>query len=182
MTYALPKLLVEFIFRKFLKEMFLTKLVILLFPYVSLFLYVSPSLWHPLWCTYKTYSLRTLAPKWSGFLWWQNIFPSLWCVKSDDRMFLLLWCRQVLLTQFHWVCRVSELEDAEASVEPPWNLDWVRECAIWVDSFTVDDRLPTRLTYGVKGPHMISREVEGEVCIAALPQPTSTPTVARTVG
>jgi hypothetical protein len=45
-----------------------------------------------------------------------------------------------------------------------------------------DDSLPTRLTYGVKGPHMISREVEGEVWTVALPQPTSTPTVARTVG
>ena len=123
-------------------------------------------------------------------------FPSLWCVKLYDRMFLLRWCRQVLLTQFHWVCRVSDFEDAEASVEPPWTLDWVRECAIWVDSFTVillcfddmililwyvvdvltrwlmmhaDDSLSTRLTYGVKGPHMISREVEGEVWIAALP-------------
>jgi hypothetical protein len=34
-----------------------------------------------------------------------------------------------------------------------------------------DDSLPTRLTYGVKGPHTISREVEGEVWIAALPDP-----------
>ena len=32
---------------------------------------------------------------------------------------------------FDWVCRVFDLEDAEASVEPPWNPDWVRECAIW---------------------------------------------------
>jgi hypothetical protein len=38
-----------------------------------------------------------------------------------------------------------------------------------------DDSLPTRLTYGVKGPHMISREVEGEVWTTTLPQPTSTP-------
>jgi hypothetical protein len=45
-----------------------------------------------------------------------------------------------------------------------------------------DDSLPTRLTYGVKGPHTISREVEGEGWTTALPQPTSTPAVARTVG
>ena len=45
-----------------------------------------------------------------------------------------------------------------------------------------DDSLSTRLTYGVKGPHTSSREVEGEVWTAALPQLTSTPTVARTVG
>jgi hypothetical protein len=45
-----------------------------------------------------------------------------------------------------------------------------------------DDSLPTRLTYGVKGSHMTTREVEGEVWTTALPQPTSTPIVARTVG
>jgi hypothetical protein len=45
-----------------------------------------------------------------------------------------------------------------------------------------DDSLPTRLTYGVKEPHTISIEVEEEVWTAALPQPTSTPVVARTVG
>jgi hypothetical protein len=45
-----------------------------------------------------------------------------------------------------------------------------------------DDSLSSRLTYGVKGPHMISIEVEGEVWTTALPQPTSTPVVARTVG
>jgi hypothetical protein len=45
-----------------------------------------------------------------------------------------------------------------------------------------DDSLPTRLTYGVKGSHMTTREVEGEVWTTTLPQPTSTPTVARTVG
>ena len=45
-----------------------------------------------------------------------------------------------------------------------------------------DDSLSTRLTYGVKGPHTISREVEGEGWTAALPPPTSTPAVARTVG
>jgi hypothetical protein len=45
-----------------------------------------------------------------------------------------------------------------------------------------DVSLPTGLTYGVKGPHMSSREIEGEVWTAALPQPTSTPAVARTVG
>jgi hypothetical protein len=45
-----------------------------------------------------------------------------------------------------------------------------------------DDILPTKLTYGVKGPHTVSREVEGEGSIAALPPPTSTVVVARTVG
>jgi hypothetical protein len=46
----------------------------------------------------------------------------------------------------------------------------------------VDDSLPTRLTYGVKGPHMICREVEGEGWTTALPPPASTTVVARTVG
>jgi hypothetical protein len=45
-----------------------------------------------------------------------------------------------------------------------------------------DDSLLTRLTYGVKGPHMITIEVEGEVWIESLSQATSTPAVARTVG
>jgi hypothetical protein len=45
-----------------------------------------------------------------------------------------------------------------------------------------DDSLPTRLTYGVKGSGMTTRDVEGEVWTSALPQPTSTPTVARTIG
>jgi hypothetical protein len=45
-----------------------------------------------------------------------------------------------------------------------------------------DDSLPTGLTYGVKGPHMIYREVEGEVWTAALPQCISTLAVAQTVG
>jgi hypothetical protein len=45
-----------------------------------------------------------------------------------------------------------------------------------------DDRFPNRLTYGVKGSHTISIEVEGEVWTTALPQPTSTPVVAQTVG
>jgi hypothetical protein len=42
----------------------------------------------------------------------------------------------------------------------------------------VDDILPTRLTYGVKGSHTTTRDVEGEVWTPALPQPTSTPAVA----
>ena len=45
-----------------------------------------------------------------------------------------------------------------------------------------DDSLPTRLTYGVKGLQMTTRDVEGEVWKTTLPQPTSTPDVARTVG
>jgi hypothetical protein len=32
-----------------------------------------------------------------------------------------------------------------------------------------DDNLPTRLTYGVKGPHTICREVEGEGWTTSLP-------------
>ena len=31
---------------------------------------------------------------------------------------LLIWYKQVLLTQFYWVCRVFDLKDAEASMEP----------------------------------------------------------------
>jgi hypothetical protein len=45
-----------------------------------------------------------------------------------------------------------------------------------------DDSLQNELTYGVKGPHTISKEVEGEGWTAALPTPTSTLDVARTVG
>jgi hypothetical protein len=45
-----------------------------------------------------------------------------------------------------------------------------------------NDNLPTRLTYGVKRSRTTTRDVEGEVLIAALPQPTSTPAVGRTVG
>ena len=52
----------------------------------------------------------------------------------------------------------------------------------WLLLMQADDSLSTRLTYGVKGPHMICREVEGEGWTTALPPPTSTPTVAQTVG
>jgi hypothetical protein len=45
-----------------------------------------------------------------------------------------------------------------------------------------DDSLLTRLTCGVEGSRRTTRDVEGEVWIAALPQPTSTPVVARTIG
>ena len=45
-----------------------------------------------------------------------------------------------------------------------------------------DDSLPTRLTFGVKGSHTTIIEVEGEMWTTALPQPTSTLVVARTVG
>jgi hypothetical protein len=41
-----------------------------------------------------------------------------------------------------------------------------------------NDSLPTRLTYRVKGSHMTTIDVEGEVWIVALPQPTSTRVVA----
>jgi hypothetical protein len=46
----------------------------------------------------------------------------------------------------------------------------------------VDDSLSTRLTCGVEGSRMTSIDVEGEVWIEALPQPTNTPTVALTIG
>jgi hypothetical protein len=45
-----------------------------------------------------------------------------------------------------------------------------------------DDSLSTRLTCGVKGSRMNTRDVEGEVWIEALPRPTSTLFVAQTVG
>jgi hypothetical protein len=45
-----------------------------------------------------------------------------------------------------------------------------------------DDSLPTRLTYGVNGSRTSNRDVEGEVWTTALPQPTSTPGMARTIG
>jgi hypothetical protein len=44
-----------------------------------------------------------------------------------------------------------------------------------------DDSLLTRLTCGVKGSRTTTRDVEGEVWREALPQPTSTLVVARTV-
>jgi hypothetical protein len=45
-----------------------------------------------------------------------------------------------------------------------------------------DDSLPTRLTCGVEGSHMTTRDIEGEVWTTTLPQPTSTPAVVQTVG
>ena len=59
---------------------------------------------------------------------------------------------------------------------------WCGHVLTWLLMMQADDSLPTRLTYGVKGPHTISIEVEGEVWTTALPQPTSTLVVARTVG
>jgi hypothetical protein len=44
-----------------------------------------------------------------------------------------------------------------------------------------DDRLPTRITCGAEGPCMTTRYIEGEVWKTTLPQPTSTPTLARTI-
>ena len=46
----------------------------------------------------------------------------------------------------------------------------------------VDDSLPTRLTCGVKGSCMTTKEIEGEVWKTALPQPTITPVMAQNVG
>ena len=44
---------------------------------------------------------------------------SLMMMRHDRWHFvLLLWYKQVLLTHFYWVCKVLNLEDAEASVEP----------------------------------------------------------------
>jgi hypothetical protein len=45
-----------------------------------------------------------------------------------------------------------------------------------------DDSLPTRLICGVEGSHMTTIDIEGEVWKTTLPQPTSTPSMARTVG
>jgi hypothetical protein len=45
-----------------------------------------------------------------------------------------------------------------------------------------DDSLLTRLTCGVEGSCTITRDIEGEVWITTLPQPTSTPIVAQIVG
>ena len=117
---------------------------------------------------------------------------------------LLHWHRQVLLTQFYWVCRVLDLEDAEASMEPldfgssqgvcywGWlfyydfstfdQMIWCGHVLTCLLMMQADDSLPTKLTYEVKGPHMTSREVEGEVWTKNLPQPTSTLTMARDVG
>jgi hypothetical protein len=44
------------------------------------------------------------------------------------------------------------------------------------------DNLQTRLTCGVEGSRTTTRDIEGEVWTTALPQPTNTPVVARTVG
>ena len=135
----------------------------------------------PLWRTYKLILWGHLLAS-DPDLYDDKTLLSLWCIELYDRVFLLPWYRQVLLTQFLWVCRVPDLEDAEASVELPWTPDWVREWGIWVVSFwwctidymiccwheltwwlmmQADDSLPTVLTYGVKGPHTRSREVWG---------------------
>ena len=63
---------------------------------------------------------------------------------------------------------------------------WFMTCC-WLDltwwlMMQADDSLLTRLTYGVKGTHTSSREVEGEGWTSALPPPTSTPAMARTLG
>jgi hypothetical protein len=46
----------------------------------------------------------------------------------------------------------------------------------------VDDSLPVGLTCGVEGSRMTTVYFEGEVWTTALPQPTSTLVVDRTVG
>ena len=133
----------------------------------------------PLWRTENTYYLRTLARKWSGPFLMLDLFIGLWC-DWKRTWCVTIWCRRVLLTQFCWVCRVFDLEDAEASVEPPWTLDWVRECDFWLicllwcfiwfdvlmSTFLTwllvmqaDNSLPTWLTYGVKGPHTIAERL-----------------------
>jgi hypothetical protein len=53
---------------------------------------------------------------------------------------------------------------------------------MFVDGCKADDRFPIILTFGVEGSCMTTRFIEGEVWQQALPQPTSTPIVARTVG
>jgi len=116
---------------------------------------------------------------------------------------LLLWHRQVLLTWFYWMCMVLDLEDAEASMEPLglriesgsvlfgliYLLWYYIDLMIWCGHvltrllmMQADYSLLTRLTYGLKGPHTISREGEGEVLTTSLPQPTSTHVVNETIG
>jgi hypothetical protein len=45
-----------------------------------------------------------------------------------------------------------------------------------------DNSLPTKLTCGLEGSRMTTKDVEGEVWTSSLPQPTSTPIMAQTIG
>ena len=162
----------------------------------------------PLWRTYKTYSLRTLARKWSG-LYDDKTFLSLWCVSYMTGCFYYIdegrccWLsfsecagfRTLRMQRHRWNFLGLRIESGSGLFEL-FHLRWY--CFIlmiyidfmiccwhdltWWLMMQTDDSLPTRLTYGVKGPHTISREIEGEVWTTALPQPTNTPAVARTVG
>ena len=88
----------------------------------------------PLWHTYQLIIWGHLLAS-DLDLYDDKTFLSFWCIELYVRTFLLPWYRQVPLTQFRWVCRVTGTEDAEASVELPWTPDWVREWGIWVASF-----------------------------------------------
>jgi hypothetical protein len=46
----------------------------------------------------------------------------------------------------------------------------------------IDDSLSMRITCGVEGSHMTTKDVEGEVWKTSLPQPTIPPFVDQNVG
>ena len=147
----------------------------------------------------RTYPLRTLACKWSKLLYYWSLIMIMRHYVCDYMLFYYI--DSVLLS-----VQGLDLEDVEALMKPLdsrssqgvdyWGLIVVYMTYVhlircydygfyfWHDSLMmwVDDSLSTRLTCGVEGSHMTSRDVEGEVWTVALPQPTSTPDVARTVG
>ena len=90
----------------------------------------------PLWRTENTYYLRTLARKWSGPFLTLDLLYLIMMWLTDDMM-CYYFIRRVLLTQFDWVCRVFDLEDAEASVEPPLDSGLSQGVCFWVDMFTM---------------------------------------------
>jgi hypothetical protein len=64
----------------------------------------------------------------------------------------------VLLTSFSKCARLWMFEDANVIDVSPSTLDRVRERMVMAD-----DILLTRITLGVKGSHMKTRYIEGEV-------------------
>jgi len=135
-----------------------------------------------------------------------GIWLWLWGIVKWWYVILLHWHRQVLLTWFSLSVNNFSPRGWRGIDVTPWTPDQVLEWTIgvwllyiwhlfislddmimdmfWHDLLMMqaDDRLLTRLTYGVEGPHMTTRDIEGEVWTKTLPQRTITLVVARTIG
>jgi len=131
----------------------------------------------PLWRTETTYSLRTLARKWSGPFLMLDLIYLIMMWLTDD------WCVTIHVYGCYWLSwlsvQVCDLEDAEASVDPlglrtesgsvllGWFVYYDVDLMWWFDDdiltwllvMQADDSLPTWLTYGVKGPHTIAERL-----------------------